>query len=120
MSEQKKPPEISLGCLGVMILVVWVLIYAMFSAGNKQPDKTDRPEAAAINKPPEDPLLDAAFQAGIVFGAKVEQSGLTRPNETQLDGFAIQAADAMNAPPSRRGEVIKKFKRGYSWGLWMK
>jgi hypothetical protein len=120
MSEQKKQPEMSLGCLGVMILVVWGLVYVVFTAGNRQKDNIDRPEAAAVGKPPEDPLLEAAFQAGIVFGAKVEQSGLTRPNETQLDGFAIQAADAMNTPPSRRGEVIKKFKRGYSWGLWIK
>ena len=64
------------------------------------------------------PSLSNAFRAGMLAGQAYKKTGLSKPTERELDGFALVAIQELNPPANLRGQAVTKFKAGFGWGWW--
>ena len=125
-SETQQMSWRQIGCLWVVAIALWGILYRTLGWGTKQ-DRS--PEAVRISEEMKQnldrfkaeldhPKVKAAFHAGYAFGSQHKQTGLSKLTERELDGYAMAACQELSVPNNLRGHAVRKFKAGYGWGFW--
>lgn len=113
------------GCIVISIAMIvagagtgWLCVSAIRATPKPAPVAKQQATQKRALQEDAHPSIGQAFEAGMLAGQVYKRSGLSKPTEREIDGFALRAIDEINPPPQLRGEAVAKFRRGFGWGWW--